>query len=154
MVPEIVPAHNDHIDHVVRGMRRPDRLELFLAYGEPPRQVLQRSLDVSRISWTGLIDGEPVCMFGVAPGDVLSGIGHPWMVGTGHLDRHPFVFLRRCKGCVREMLTMFSTLENYAHQDNIKALEWLMWLGFAVTLQAEPMGPYRAAFCRFVMRRK
>jgi len=153
MKPEIVRALPEHIEQVAKRVRQADRLELFLAYREEPAAVLRRSFDESLLSWTGMIDGEPVCMFGVAPGVILGDVGHPWMVGTDRLDRHPFVFLRRCKGCVREMLAAFSTLENYVHQENRRALQWLMWLGFKVSIPGEPMGPFGASFCHFVMRR-
>jgi len=153
MKPEIVEAREEHIEAVAAHVRRPDRLELFLSSCDPPAKILRRSFQVSRKVWTGLIDGVPVCMFGVVPGATLGDVGRPWLVGTDALDRHPFIFLRRCKGCVREMLEDFSTLENYVHQDNDTALRWLIWLGFTITIPGEPMGPFGAPFCRFEMRR-
>jgi len=154
MKPEIVRALPEHITAVADRVRPADRVELYLASCEEPAVTLRRSLESSTLAWTGLIDGVPVCMFGVVPGTILGDVGHPWMVGTDQLDRYPFVFLRRCKGCVLEMQAAYSTLQNYVYQENTRALQWLIWLGFSVTIPGEPMGPFGAPFCRFEMRRK
>ena len=101
MKPEIIPASADHIPAIAAHVREADRAELWAASCSTPEQALARSLGASRLAWTGTIDGVPVCMFGVAPASILGDVGRPWMIGTDHLDRHPFVFLRRCKGCVK-----------------------------------------------------
>lgn len=150
---EISRALPEHIGAVAARVRQADRVELHLAACELPEETLQRALAASSLAWTGMIDGVPVCMFGVSPGVILGDVGHPWMVGTDLVDRYPRTFLRRCKGCVKEMLAAYSTLENFAHEENTRALQWLIWLGFKVAMPGERMGPFGARFCRFEMRR-
>ena len=153
MKPEIVPAAAGHIPAIATRTRAADRAELWAAACHTPEQTMANSLKLSEMAWTGLIDGVPVCMFGVVEASILGNVGRPWMVGTDMLDRYPFVFLRRCRGCVKEMLAKFSTLENYVDQRNVRAIQWLMWLGFKVSIPGEPMGPFGLPFARFEMRR-
>lgn len=153
MTPEIVPAIAAHIPVIAERTRAADRAEFWALACQAPEQVMGHALRSSKLAWTGLIDGVPVCMFGVVSASILGDVGRPWMVGTDHLDRHPFVFLRRCKGCVADMLAAFSTLENYVDQRNARAIEWLQWLGFDLNWPGQPMGPYGLPFIRFEMRR-
>lgn len=152
MKAQIVPAAHEHIEPIAAHVREADREELWAASCSTPDKVMERALAVSNQAWTGLLDGVPVCMFGVAPVSALSDVGRPWMVGTDHLDAHAPVFLRRCRGVVKAMLQQFPTLENYVDQRNARAVEWLRWLGFTFGTP-EPMGPYRMPFIKFEMRR-
>lgn len=150
--PEIVPATAQHIPAIAAAVRDADRTELW-AYGcVTPLDCLCHGLEYSRKAWTGLIDGIPVCMFGVVPSSILGNVGRPWMVGTKLLDEHPHVFLRRCQGCLREMREGFDTLENFVDVRNKRAIEWLVWLGFDIWMPAEKIGPYGLPFFRFGMR--
>ena len=153
MTPEIVTATAEHIPMIAAQVREADRAELWAAACQTPEQTMTLGLRISEMSWTGLMDGIPVCMFGVVLASVLGNIGRPWMVGTHHLDEHPTVFLRRCKGCVKIMMDRFNQLENYVDVRNEQALRWLTWLGFSFQLPAEKMGPFNMPFVRFEMRR-
>lgn len=153
MVPEIVPAKAEHIAAIAANVRAADRAELWASSCSAPGDVLKRGLSVSAKTWTGMIDGVPVCMFGVAPASVMAGAGRPWMVGTDMLDRYPRTFLRRCRPMVYEMLDMFPYLENYVDFRNTRAIEWLRWLGFSFS-EPELIGPFRLPFLRFYMMRQ
>jgi ribosomal protein S18 acetylase RimI-like enzyme len=87
-------------------------------------------MEMSDWTGTGLIDGVPVCMFGVAPIDMLAGLGQPWLVTTNAVARHERVFLRRCRPVVAAMLDSYPRLTNIVHADNVRAIKWLRWLGF------------------------
>lgn len=149
--PEIVIANAAHIPVIAAHVRLADRDELYASAMVSPQEALEQSFSISKMAWTGLIDGVPVCMFGVAPVSVLSTVGRPWMIGTDHLDRHPFVFLRRCRGCVETMRMCFDRLENHVDARNIRAIQWLTWLGFELD-KPEPRGPFGLPFIRFGMR--
>lgn len=152
MTAEIVPARAGHIPAIAAQVREEDRAELWAAGCITPLDCMFHGLEHSRKSWTGLLDGEPVCMFGVVPSSILGNVGRPWMVGTRHLDAHPFVFLRRCRGYIREMREGFDRLENHVDARNERAIEWLTWLGFEMDPAAEKVGPFGLPFFRFGMR--
>ena len=151
MIAEIVPATSEHITPIADHVREADRAEFWAATYSLPADVMRRGLRVSETVYTGLIDGIPVCMFGVASAGLLGGVGRPWMVGTDHLDRHALLFLKRCRKVVAEMVALFPILENYVDSRNVRAIQWLKWLGFKMD-EAMPVGVLGIPFIRFEMR--
>ena len=149
----IVPATEKHIPAIAANVREADREELRAAWCMTPLDSMFHGLAHSAKAWTGLIDGEPVCMFGCVPGSILGNVGRPWMVGTRLLDDHALVFLRRCKrsGCLGEMRERFDVLSNFVDVRNTRAIEWLIWLGFEVWIDPVMIGPYKMPFLRFEM---
>lgn len=127
-LPEDIPA-------LAAAMRAADRDEVQAAHGHTPEEALTASLQASTRAWTGLIDGEPVCMFGVGPISVLTGRGAPWMLSTTLVERWPRTFLRRCRPCVSAMLSVYPCLENYVDERNTLSKKWLAWLGFRLAEQ-------------------
>jgi hypothetical protein len=102
-------------------------------------------------AWTWLVDGAPVCMFGVSP-SVLQGVGMPWMIGTTSLERHAMAFLRQCRPYLEEMSTEYVFLSNFVDVRNMTAIRWLKWLGFKLD-KPQPTGPFGLPFHRFQMKR-
>ena len=149
--PLIVHALPCHIPSIAREIREADRQELWAAACLTPEQALWKSLAASSVAWTGLYDSIPVCMFGVAGGSELSGVGMPWMIGTKLVDRYAVQFLRRNKAKVREMLDLYPQLLNYVDARNTRAIRWLKWLGFKLG-NPVPYGPYSMPFLSFEMR--
>ena len=145
---EVRPAVAEDIPAIAAAMRAADRAEVAASHGHTPEQALESSLAASTAAWTGLIDGEPVCMFGVGPISILAGRGAPWMLGTEHLERWPRTFLRRCKACVSAMLAVYPYLENYVDDRNDKSKLWLAWLGFTLAEKAVTL-PNGVAFRHF-----
>jgi hypothetical protein len=125
---EVVAAHREHVGRIAAHVREQDREELQELYGQTPQEVLEYSFRVSRGAWTGLVDGVPVCMFGVV--ELSREVGRPWMIGTQELDRHAVTFLRRCRGHVEAMKRRYGRLENYVDARSAMAVRWLRWLGF------------------------
>jgi hypothetical protein len=117
------------IPAIVADARAADVAELA-ALGVTPQQTMEVGMRVSDWTATGLIDDVPVCMFGVAAGNVLAGIGVPWMVSTNAAARHEKTFLRRCRPVVDAMQDSYPTLANVASDENVVVKRWLRWLGF------------------------
>jgi hypothetical protein len=151
MTPSIVLADSSHIPLIAANVRHADREELKACSGRTPAEVMALGLAVSEVAWTGLVDGVPVCMFGVAPAET-EGIGRPWMIGTKLLERYQMVFLRRCRKRVELMHAFFPLLENWVDARNEMAIKWLSWLGFTFDLAA-PAGVAGMPFHRFERRR-
>jgi len=150
---EVVPAHAGHIHHLAVNMRADDRREIWAAGCMLPRESLEMSLERSRIAWTGLVDGVPVCMFGVAAEVGILPVGRPWLLGTDDIEKHQRAFLRRNRQKVAEMLSMYPLLVNYVDARNKASIKWLQWLGFTVDENTIPVGVNQVPFRRFEMTR-
>lgn len=139
---ELREAVADDIPALVADARPQDVAEMQ-ALGDGYESALHKSLALSTWAATGLVDGVPVCMFGVAPGSVLSGTGIPWMLGTNALVRHEKAFLRRCRRAVAVMLDTYPSLLNVVDERNTTAKKWLAWLGFRFDPHSFPLGGSR-----------
>lgn len=146
----IVKAKPYHIPWIANHAREADRVELWNYAMVSPMTALLRSFEASEIAWTGLIDGEPVAMFGVVRSGLLSNMGRPWLIGTDKIEKHQFAFLRRNKPYIRKMNEVFPVMENYIDPDNTVAIKWLEWMNFVME-EARPMGPFRKMFVKFSM---
>lgn len=147
----VVPAQIEHIAPMLPYIRQADIDELWSANRVTPEDALTIGIKVSTEAWSGLVDGKPVCIFGVAPSSMLGGTGVPWMVGTSEVDKHAKAFLRRNKPYVKQMLTLYNYLVNHVDSRNTRAVSWLRWLGFTIC-DATPYGFEGVPFHRFEMR--
>lgn len=150
MAVEIVKATPALLCEVAALARRADREELWAAAHLTPFQVVMRA-GVFGDAWVGILDGSPICAFGVVPISASTGWGAPWMVGTVRLDRHARGFLSASREVVAELLAHWPRLTNYVDARNTRAIRWLKWLGFAFQ-PAEPWGADGLPFHRFEMR--
>lgn len=149
-VPSIVDATTEHLEYIQQNMREADREELWAAYHMDPAHSLQISMLCSTRCWTGLIDGVPICMFGVVPASLVESVGRPWMIGTPAVEKFDRIFLKHCHEVVKNMASEYKTLYNFVDLRNKKAIRWLKWLGFTMEEPA-PFGPFNLPFRRFTM---
>lgn len=154
MKPSIVPATAEHIPAIAAHVRPADRDEMWALSCQTPDSVLRSALAASDFARTGMVDDIPVCMFGVVSTSLLSRTGRPWMIGTVHLEKWAMIFLRRCGGQVREMLSGYRILENFVDVRNARSIEWLDWLGFNIDIREERLGPFALPFVRFYMENR
>lgn len=152
MAAEISLATPEDVAELAVSVREPDRKEIWRSSATSPEAALRRALKVSDVVWTGRYDGDLVCMFGVAPVSIITGVGSPWMVGTDLIEKHARPFLRANKTYIGHMLRKYPTLMNYADTENVVAVRWLEWLGFEMNTP-KPYGPFGALFHKFEMRR-
>ena len=148
---EIVKAEEKHLSFIAENIREADRSEIWDLTMMKPLEALKKSLEVSLLSCTGLIDDTPVCMFGVGDTGLMMNTGRPWMIGTNEIDKDPVTFLRRNKRYVQKMLDCYGYLENYVSEENTRAIQWLKWLGFNFDEEPVRMGFFNKPFYRFWM---
>lgn len=146
MTPELRDAQEGDIEAMLPTMRAADVAEMA-ALGKTVEEALRDSLRVSDWTMTGLVDGAPVCMFGVAGVSVLGGIGAPWMLATDGLEAAQVPFLRACRPVVQAMRASYPRLINVVDERNTVARRWLRWLGFRFDLP--PMDFNGQAFLPF-----
>lgn len=135
---------------VAANMREADRREVWASSRSTPGQAIRESLRVSTSAWVAYYDGHPVGVFGVAPLNMIAGIGSPWLLGADELVKRPVRFLRRCRPYVRKMLQVYPKLVNHVDDRNEASKEWLRWLGFELG-EPEPYGPFGLPFRPFIL---
>ncbi len=153
---EVRQAQAEDIPRIAERMRAADRAEIAASHGHTPEQALSLSLAASTAAWTGWVDDEPACMFGVGPIAILAGRGAPWMLGTEVLDDMPWPFVRqefmpRCRESVKAMLAVYPMLENYVDDRNTSSKNWLRHLGFALAVEPVTL-PSGVNFRHFAMQ--
>lgn len=150
MIIAVIPATADHAADLAPRLRRADADEVWASGHFRPEEALRLSLGLSLMAWAGLVDGVPMCLFGVSPVSLMSGVGAPWMLGAEGLERYAVPFLRRNRTYVAEMAALCPRLENHVDARNALSIRWLRWLGFTIH-PAAPHGPFGMPFHRFTM---
>lgn len=145
---ELVRVKPAHIHQVAARMRRVDRDELWAASHSLPGEALERAQRTAIRSWTGMVNGQPVCMMGVSPLSILYGEGSPWLLCTDAIAKVERPFLRLSRPVVDAMLEVCPSLVNWVDARNLRAIAWLRWLGFTVEDPA-PHGVEGLPFHRF-----
>ena len=149
---QIVPTTEEHLEELARTMRTADVDEVWASNHHTPKESLERSFSMSAEPFTGLVDGEVVCIFGVALQTPLSDAGSPWLLASDLVEDHAHTFLRVNRVYVREIKKRYPLLENYVDCRNAASIRWLKWLGFEFDEPA-PYGPEGLPFMRFEYRR-
>lgn len=150
-VGRVVAADSSHIAAIASRARHADRLELWASARQTPAQALLAGM-AEGDAYTGLIDGEPACMFGIVRANLLGGFGVPWLVGTDCVERNARAFLRESRPVFDALRTGYHVLANHVDERNTAAHRWLRWLGFTL-LPPEPHGPDGLPFRPFYWRR-
>lgn len=153
MIVEIVPATENHIRAISEMVRRADIEELWATSMRKPEEVIREGVLASDKAMVGLVDGIPVCIWGVVHDSIIGPIGTPWMVATSALDKYARIFIRRCREEAMKSFEGYALLENYVHAKNVRAIQWLKWLGFSVSEEPEKYGMLNELFYRFALRR-
>ena len=133
------------------NLRVSDREEVLAAGRTDILGAIEQGVKSSTLCWTGFIDGQLAAILGVAPINLLGGVGSPWMLGTPVLDAHSRVLVRTTPPYIAEMRQAFPVLFNFVYANNTTSVRWLKRLGFVVH-PPQPYGPHGAPFHYFEMR--
>lgn len=78
--------------------------------------------------YTGYVDNELVCCWGLMPPSFLSMQAYLWMWCKDDKVQHQFLFVRHSQRQVEKMLERFDTIVGHCLQGS-KSIRWLRWLG-------------------------
>lgn len=137
---------------IANTMREQDEIEVRASNDFSPLEAVIKGVELSDFSTVAYINGTPCCVFGLTKGDLLSGIGVPWLLSSTEVLKYKREILLHSRRVVDEMLSMCPYLVNHVHADNIVSIRWLKWLGFTLQ-QPEPFGPKGDYFHRFSLKR-
>ncbi len=150
MAVQIVPATADHASQLAACLRQADLDELQAADGLAPLDALVGGIRHSWKTYAALAGDRVILLAGCAamPPDPLTGV--VWMLASDDLERHPRVVVRGARERVMSFFEQHDTLLNFVDNRNIKAQQWLGWLGFTVG-EPQPFGVSGLPFRPFWM---
>lgn len=125
-----------------------DRIEAVYMTGRDISEAMYETYMLSSSAYSGWLDGELVCVWGVCAYAPMEGIGVPWLVATEKLEDAAVPFLRRCWYYLNKMKAEYDLLYNMVYAENDTAIQWLTWMGFEMQAAA-PYGPMGKSFIPF-----
>jgi hypothetical protein len=145
---QLVDPTPENMLYIAQRMRAQDVAEIWASHHSTPLEALEHGAGHSSWVKVGVIDGEPVCMFGVSAMSLLYREGLPWMLGTDALNRHARLLVRIAPAVVAYMHALYPTLYNWVDARNRRSVKWLKALGFRLGDPA-PYGADGLPFHRF-----
>lgn len=91
--------------------------------------------------YSGFIDGEFVCCWGLIPPTFISNQAYLWMWHKEPLT-HQFVFIRRSQVQVQEMLKYYDRIVGHCRIGDASAKRWLRWLGAEIGAPNDGLHPF------------
>jgi hypothetical protein len=92
-------------------------------------QFFRRCVSCASSIWTGFVDGELVCIWGLIPPSLLSDQAYLWLYTTDALKGNEFMFVRQSQLAVETILKIYPVIIGHVLVDNPRAIRWLKWLG-------------------------
>ena len=111
------------------------------------RRNLRQCVAGTTKAWTGYINEEPICVWGLIPPTLMSETAYLWLQITPAMKEHVFIFVRHSQIVVEEMLKDYAYIVGETKVGEDKSIRWLKWLGAEF---GEPQG----LTIPFVIRRK
>lgn len=78
--------------------------------------------------FTGYVDDEFVCCWGLIPPSFLSNQAYLWMWAPDTI-KHQFIFIRQSQLQVEKMLEQYDSIVGHCKTSSHSAQRWLKWLG-------------------------
>lgn len=92
-------------------------------------QIMSRCTKLSSEVWTGIIDGQIVCVWGVAPPSLLSEQAYLWLYTNDMIKGHEFVFVRHSQRVIEDLLKRFKLIVGVCSLEAKQSIRWLKFLG-------------------------
>jgi hypothetical protein len=114
-----------------------------IAFDESGRKTMDFCLLMSVSMWSGFIDGDLACIWGVIPPTLMSNQAYLWLYTTDAIKGHEFLLVRHSQRVIEEVLKEYPSIVGHAIIGSDKSIKWLKWLGAKF---GEPQGlaiPFR-----------
>lgn len=120
---EIVPAQLEHVDLLLTNLR-----EEFPSTVDS-RAILRDEIGKSTAAFSGFIDDEIACMWGIHARTILNDSIYLWLLTTKLVEERPFIFVRHSQMMAQELLKSYSRINGWVLRENALSVRWLRWLG-------------------------
>lgn len=127
---EIVDTTPELIRRLAETLRDDDVKEVS-CFGISPMKALWRSYRASVYCRTGLVDGEPAAIWGLA-GTVLGNESSVWLLTSPKIEQVPFSFIRETRKEIVKFLDFYPCLRGAVSRDYIRAIRFVELLGFSI----------------------
>jgi hypothetical protein len=127
---EVVPATQAHIDLILACCREREREAYDKIGHEAARDHLTHALALAAEAWTGFVDGQIVCMWGIDRASILCPSAFVWLLTADSIRQHPFVFVRHSQIRLAELRKRYHYIHGVVDASNTVSVKWLRWLGF------------------------
>jgi len=135
----VLPATGFHAAYVASRMREAEQVEVWAGSHFSPDSAVEDSVRHSPQAFAAVVNGATMGIFGVRPVSHLLGVGIPWLLTTGEVDRHPRAFLRLCRQILPGFRARWPLLMNFIHARHVRSVAWAERLGFTV-FDPAPLG--------------
>lgn len=120
--------------YILKHLRKEDKIEAKQAFGKHYiRETLKNIENANSDVLLGKTkDGDrPVLICDAwAPDKNNPSVAIVWMLSTPEIEKHQIRFLREAKKEIAKYDERFAITFNYIFEENIKAKNWLKWLGY------------------------
>jgi len=146
---DLVVPKDEHILALAHTMRQADKDEVWAIGHFSPEDAIRMAIRGSEWSFAGIVGGDVLSIFGLGGRTLLDSVGVPWALVSEQATEHRTTFLKLSRVYLDRMKQDYSVLANLVDKRNIKAVEWLRWLGFDIMPTIEfgierlPFHPFR-----------
>lgn len=84
---------------------------------------------MSTVIWSGRINGNLACIWGVIPPTLMSNQAYLWLYTTDVIKEHQFILIRHSQMVIEEILESYPSICGHAIIGSDKSIRWLKWLG-------------------------
>lgn len=151
MMLTLVRATPAHIRILASRARPEEEAETRALTQETVLEAGLASLRASTIALAAFADDELVAAFGVVPNSALLGVGVPWVLGSGAVEKRRRFYAVHSRAALARLLAVYPTLVTLLDCRYVRAVRWARWLGFSVSEPFE-YGPEGRQFV-FIERR-
>lgn len=106
-------------------------------------EMLNWCRSMSAEVWSGWIDDELVCIWGLIPPTLVSTQAYLWMYATHRVGEHKFLFVRHSQRIIEQMLTRYGTIIGHCLVGASDSIRWVRWLGGVFNAPNGPYLPFR-----------
>lgn len=89
--------------------------------------------------WTGRVDDDLICVWGLIPPTLISRQAYLWMHTTSAVADHKFLLVRHSQRVIERMLTRYDTIVGHCRIGSRDSIRWMRWLG---AVFEEPQGEF------------
>ena len=135
MSPLILAARPTDARLIIGGLRVNSVKEIE-QIGSNKVELIEAAIKRAQYSWTGWIDGEVACIWGVETQTIMGDAATLWLISTDLVEKHRFTFVRKSQIFIQELISQrFALIHGYVDPKFDRSRRWLKWLGFTLVPQ-------------------
>lgn len=132
MTAQIRKTEFSHIRELCENLRVRER-QAIERLGGSAEHYVTAEVAKSLQCWTGLIDGQVICIWGIQTIGPLSEDAYVWLACSEALREYPKTFMRHSREALEVFRPLFKRIYGCVFDDFAESSRWLDWLGFSIS---------------------